>query len=250
MRLNRNKKSDHKETPGWLVSFTDMITLLLSFFILLQVFARERDQDLFYEGQGGFRRAIAGLGIPDWLFGQRDTRFFRHPTYKHPMEEDEENLEMQRVIDAEGEKIRKFFDDLRRLGDTKVSDYEGEPVRLLNTPITFAPADADLQESAKAFLLNFAADLRQRTSAAARYVHIIGLAPDQTAPRARWMLSARRAMAVEAFLTRILSAELKDRGTRVDAWGGGTGESWYGRAKQGPQQAFILLAIMESCTEE
>lgn len=250
MRTNRNKKGDHKETPGWLVSFTDMITLLLSFFILLQAFAQERDPDLFYKGQGGFRRAIAGLGIPDWLFGQRETPFFGHTTYKHPMEEDEENLQMRRVIDAGGEKIRKFFDDLRRLVDTKVSDYEGEPVRLLNTTITFAHSDADLDESAKAFLLKFAADLRQHTGDAARCVHVIGLAPDQTAPRARWMLSARRAMAVEAFLTRILSAELKDRGTRIDAWGGGPGASWYGRAKQGPQNAFILLAIMESCTEE
>ncbi len=250
MRLICNKKSDHKETPGWLVSFTDMITLLLSFFILLQAFARERDPDLFLKGRGGFRRAIAGLGIPDWLFGQRDTPFFGHPTHKHPMEEDKENLQMERVIDAEDEKIRHFFDDLRRLGDTKVSDYEGEPVRLLNTPITFAPADADLDGSAKTFLLNFAADLRQRPSAAARYVHVIGLAPDETAPRTQWMLSAHRAMAVEAFLVRILPTELKDRGTRVDSWGGGPGESWHGKARQGPQRVFITLAIMESRIKE
>ena len=101
MRSGSKKPADGgQKTPGWIVSFTDMITLLLAFFVLLQAFAKERHPELFF----------AGLGIPDLLFGKMEKAEQSHWMKKHPTEPDEENMNRSRVLDAEDEDQRKYKD--------------------------------------------------------------------------------------------------------------------------------------------
>jgi len=241
---------EKRGAPAWLISFTDMITLLLSFFILLQAFAKVRDPELFYAGQGGFQRAISRLGLPDWLFGQPERIRLKYLNQKHPMEEDTENEYPLQVIDAQDEKIRKLFQELRRLRRTEVGDQWGRPAQWLATPIRFGPSGIDLHDAGKEFLRDLARDLRHYGGSGAPRVSVIGLAPDATTPRDRWTLSARRASVVEAFLTSLLRKELNHRGVEIDSWGGGAGEHWYGAPEHQQQQAFIVLALMQAQAEE
>ncbi|MBL7139332.1 MAG: hypothetical protein ISS74_00320 [Planctomycetes bacterium] len=249
MRLGRRRKGDSKELPGWLVSFTDMITLLLSFFILLQVFAKVRDPELFLRGQGGFRRAIEGLGIPDWLYGQRESVPREFTLQKHPVEEDPTNLDRRRIIDAEDEKIRRLFEDLRRLQRMQASNHDGPPARLLATPITFDPGDTRLRETARAYLADFASDIRVGASAAP-IVYVIGLAPDADDPAIQWQWSAGRAAAVQACLEQHLAQQPPNRRARVDSWGAGPAGPGLDALRSGPRQTFIVLAMMESPNKE
>jgi outer membrane protein OmpA-like peptidoglycan-associated protein len=225
-----------------------MVTLLLSFFIMLQALAKSHDPLMFLRGRGGFRRAIDGLGIPDWLFGKNIGPDMGHRQPKYPMEEDPENLGRERVIHLEDEKVRKLYDDLRRLTQAKASDYEGSPARLMGTPIRFEPGGASLDGAAEAFLRDFAHLLERQSGGRPLGIHVVGLAPDEAAPHGQWLLSARRAKAVQEFLEASLPASLKDRGTRVDGWGAGRGERWIGPVparRDRRAETFIVLAIME-----
>jgi len=246
--MRRQRKGDSKELPAWLVSFTDMITLLLSFFILLQAFATVRDPELFQRGQGGFRRAIEGLGIPDWLYGQRESVPRQFTLQKHPVEEDPTNLDRRRIIDAEDEKIRRLFEDLRRLQRMQATNHEGAPARLLATPITFDPGDMRLGETAQAYLADFAADIC--VAAAAPIIYVIGLAPDARDPATQWQWSAGRAAAVQACLEQNLARQPPTRRAHVDSWGAGPAGPGLDALRSGPRQTFIVLAMMESPNKE
>ncbi len=247
MRPFRRKRTEGgNKTPGWIVSFTDMITLLLSFFIMLQALARDQGGALFFQGQGAFRRAIAGLGVPDWVFGKREGPDLKYRKVHYPMEEDPSNKAPTRVISEEDEKVRKLFEDLRRLAQAKASDYGGAPVRLITTPIRFDPLGTDLDPEARAFLKDFTRGLLRSAGGAAPSVHVIGLAPDEADPKDQWALSSRRARAVERFIEAALPEALHDAGANVDAWGAGAGGRWTDSRGPDGLQRFILLAVMES----
>jgi chemotaxis protein MotB len=53
--------------PAWLVSFGDMMTLILTFFILLITLSREREYALVADGLGSFVSALRSHGIPGFL---------------------------------------------------------------------------------------------------------------------------------------------------------------------------------------
>ncbi len=249
MTGRRRRQSGSKGTPAWLISFTDMITLLLSFFILLQAFASTRDPALFHRGRGGFVRAIKGFGIPDWLFGREDAPRRKFTLHKHPVREDLSNVDRRRIIDAEDEKIRRVYEDLRRLQQTEVSDYAGRPARLLATPIRFDRGDARLGTAGRAYLTDLASDLRGG-SGAPPLVYAIGLAPDAADPAEGWPLSARRAAAAAGCLRKHLPEPLRKRGARVDSWGAAEGGPHLDVPRTGPHQTFIVLAIMEAPRKE
>jgi len=243
-RRRSSPRSESKGTPAWLVSFTDMITLLLSFFILLQAFATTQDPELFRRGKGGFNRAIQGFGIPDWLWGKQEAPRRSFTQRKHPVENAPENPAPERIIDAEDERIRRVFEQLRRLQRIETEDYHGPPARLLATPIRFPPGEATLSAAARAYLADFAGDLAAG-GGAAPHLYVIGLAPDVPDPARRWTLSARRAAVVGECLQACLPKASRTRGTRVDSWGGGGDCTAFGLPLSSTQPTYIILAMMQ-----
>jgi flagellar motor protein MotB len=110
MAANKPQEDNAPETPAWIVSFTDMITLLLAFFVLLQSFAKEQDPELYRQGQGAFKRSIAGFGIPNILFGQPELISGPANKKRYPTKESDEKKKSPRVIDNKDAAIRQAFE--------------------------------------------------------------------------------------------------------------------------------------------
>jgi hypothetical protein len=234
---------DGDKVPLWLVSFTDMITLLLAFFVLLQSIAHEKDEELFFIGQGSFKRAVQNYGIPYWLEGNPKNvrRSFIRP--KYTMEEDPDNYTKERLLDAEDEKIREIFDQLRREMDTDVTDESENTIEVRPTSIRFRGHRIDVPPAAQQELTRIAAELKTGLGSRKISVYVVGLAPDQPAGLVRWMVAARRARAVEGVMQRILARQLHSGLWNLHSVGAGSSQRWQKTFEVSGENTHIVIAV-------
>lgn len=247
MRPQKKGPAEEKaEVPGWIVSFTDMVTLLLAFFVLLLTLARDRDPELFFVGQGSFRRAIAGLGIPSLFPGKlpRIRQQFRRVV--HCIEPDPNNTTVERMIDYEQEQIAKLFHELRSQIETSTSDTADKVISASATPIQFPASQAKLDEVAKAYLSSFAANLIESTGSRAVRVEVIALAALETTRARQWRLSALRAAEVEQYLSKALSSEITEHGWQVGSRGAGAGSERTRQLGLIPGKSCVAIRVLEA----
>ena len=245
MKKNAKRQEDDAiEVPAWVVSYTDMITLLLSFFVLLQIFAHEQNPELFLAGQGSFRRAISGFGIPDLLLGKQDhfpDGYKRTTWWVTPMKP---VIPKNRVIDADDDQIRNIFEELHDMIEAEAIDIQEELISINATGIRFAKGQSVLDESAKQLLRDFTDTLRQNLGERPIRLRILGLAADEDNEKAQWLLSAARARAVESFLTDALAERIKTADWQIESLGTGSGGLWCEAYGVIPEKSFVAIAVI------
>jgi hypothetical protein len=236
-----------ESAPLWIISFADMISLLMAFFVMLLTMASAQSGKLCNEGEGvfqqtlyGFRRSIAGFGVPG-LFGTADENLdFDTPKLYYPTSGDGDPG-TTRTIDGREEQLRRVFNQLGRHARTYPSQVRGRRPDFIAIPVRFDDGQSALSKSAGQFLSGFVADLKGSAPVEKLRFYVVGLAPEEASERERWLLSARRAQAVAEFLRNALPS-----GTdcRVFSWGAAGGGDWV--KKDGPlsQQSHIALAIL------
>lgn len=246
--MTRPKKNVEQEepqgVPAWIVSFSDMVTLLLAFFVLLQSFAKEPTPELFYAGRNSFKRAVSGMGLPSWLLGQKPKPRQQNHINKHESEPDEDPLSRNKILDADDAKIREIFDKLSRDNDSQSSDLNQELISAVATPIRFSAGRNKLSPAAKRYLDERVTELKQNLTGQSVRINIIGLAVDGGSTAEKLYASARRAGTVEQYLRGKLSDELNDSKWEIASWGSGSSDEWTASYGHRPKDASIIIAVM------
>jgi outer membrane protein OmpA-like peptidoglycan-associated protein len=216
-----------------------MVTLLLTFFVMLLTLANVQDPEVYNKGRESFLKSLHkfGLGV---LHGGEERPHFGHVKVKYFISSPDELFE-GRSIDAKEEEIRRIFKNLSRSMKTMPSQIVAKKTNFSVTNIRFPPGDATLNEPAKKFLAEFCLGLQQDPDSKPVALYVLGLADDEATGREQWVLSARRAQAVADFLRDTSGSQWP-----VYSWGAGPGGDWVEQDSMVSRQSYILIAVLRA----
>lgn len=250
---NQPGQEEGPKVPAYIVTFSDMTTLLLTFFVMLLSLASVQDPELVSKGRDSFRFSLDTFGLGA-LFAREEKPNLGHAKIKYSIGEPDE-LSTGRSINTKEEKIRQLFDELQKSMKIMPLEKTAKKDDFKVTDIRFARGDARLNESAKKFLGGFCSQLQQNYGSKPVKLYVLGLAADQADEKEQWMLSAKRAKAVADYLRGILSSGSNFQAQQgsfegwskwiVYWWGAGSGGDWVRQDSPISKQSQILIAIFE-----
>ena len=256
MAKTRRSKTEESgpKVPGYIVTFSDMVTLLLTFFVMLLSLASVQDEEMFHKGRDSLSFAIRSLGL-GMLLGRKPKPDFGNVKIKYFISEPDKLFD-GRSINIKEEKIRQVFNELRQSMKTMPSEVAAKKTDFSVTNIRFARGDARLDVSAKQFLGGFCSNLQQDSGSRPIKLYVLGLADNQATEKEQWILSAKRAKVVADYLRGILSSASGFQTQRssfggwskwsVYWWGAGPGGDWVRQDSPISKQSQILIAVLRA----
>ena len=242
------------KVPGYIVTFSDMVTLLLTFFVMLLSLAQVQDPELFDSGRDAFIQSIRyiGLGV---LFGKKEMPRFGEIKIKHSIDNPDETS-VRRTVDAKAEELRRILEKLKQTTTIVSSQIIADRTNFSIAKVRFSPGRVELDEPARKFLRGFCLDLQQNAGRKPVELYVLGLASDGKSEKDKWLLSARRARTVADFLRDTLSlagagqsrSDLTGGQSRwpVYSWGAGPGGDWVGPDSPISKHSQILIAVLRA----
>jgi outer membrane protein OmpA-like peptidoglycan-associated protein len=242
------------KVPGYIVTFSDMVTLLLTFFVMLLSLASVQDPELVNVGRDSFFESIRNLGL-GMLSGKRPKPDFGYVKTMHFISKPDKLFE-GRTIHAKEEEIRRIFNELSQSMKILPSQANSRKSNFSVTNIHFPQDRFDLNESARKFLRGFCLDLQQDAGRKPIELYVLGLADGGKSEEEQWLLSAKRARTVADYLRDTLSSAQDFQGQQsllegqskwsVYSWGAGPGGDWVGRDSPISKQSQILIAVLRA----
>jgi chemotaxis protein MotB len=250
---SQGPREEKAKVPAYVVTFSDMVTLLLTFFVLLLTLAKVQDEEMFNQGRDSFLESIKDFGLGA-LLGKQPTIDFDAKKVKNLSPEPDTSDD--RAIDAYREKLRRVFEHLTETMTTLPSQIVGRRLDFAITNVRFTSGQAILNDASREYLSGYCTDLQENLTAEACTLYVLGLAGDEATEKRQWMLSARRAQAVAGFLKEQLAQDAHGRpgsrapadapGWRVLWWGAGPGGNWAGQDQPDPGQSQVLIAVLRA----
>lgn len=227
------------KVPAYIVTFSDMITLLLTFFVMLLSLATVQDPELFEKARDSFNDSLNNVGL-GMLAGNTPSPDMGRKMFTHaiPNPDDETTV---RTIDADEEQRRRAFKKISESMQTLKSQIVADSIRYTVSRVRFPESAAVLNQESKKHLDQFSMNLTQDAREKKTKVYVLGLAADVKGLKNQWILSARRAQAAAAYLKTVLP----DTGQYpVFCWGSGDGGHWAGESGFVSSDAHILMAVL------
>jgi outer membrane protein OmpA-like peptidoglycan-associated protein len=217
-----------------------MITLLLTFFVMLQSMASVQvEKHKFETGQASIQRALTNFGLSGTPNPVRDLNF----KYIKPRYAAKEGSDMpeNRSVDAQTEMLRRLLLDIETIAKISPSPIAGANRMYLPTDIHFAAGKTELDKEAKSFLTKYSEQLAANMAGQEITIYVLGIAAGETSERRQWILSAQRAQVTAEFIRSLQPADAR---WSIYSWGAGTGGEWVGTNGLTSSKTEIMIAVL------
>ena len=240
-KIKAVKESKGPSVPAYIVTFSDMVTLLLTFFVMLLSMSSEQDPRAFNKSRNAFVEHVNTFGL-GMLMGKKMHPNLSEEKSKYFIANPDKNF-AGRSIDAKGEDIRRLYKKVAKSMKSMPSQIVAQRTNFSVTNIGFSPGLAELNGSAKKYLSQFALNLQHDNSSGMLKLYILGLARNERTEKEQWILSAMRANAVADYLKDILPSQLH---CPVFSWGAGPGGYWVTQNSHFSKDSQILIAVLRT----
>lgn len=240
MSKTRSKESK-PSVPGYIVTFSDMITLLLTFFVMLLSMAETQvEKHKFMRGINSFKTAVADFGLAGFLIDKDNGPEFEHPKTQYRIDEsqDEEN---DRAIDAKSEMLKRIMLDIERMMKITPSHIAGMDKTIFQPGKIFRNNSDKLDDNAQNTLIQLYEQIHINYVSQEPIIYIVGLAADAKTEEMQWIMSAQRAMSVADFFRDQFSHEPS---WPIYSWGTGNGGEWISQDSQITAETQIAIVIL------
>jgi len=241
LRRSREKKPEEKKpsAPAYIVTFSDMVTLLLTFFVMLLSISSVKDPEIFFDSRDAFIANINsfGLGV---LPGKALPPNFEYLKNKYAINSFSEKPSI-RTIDAKEDQLREIFHRMMKSMNAIQSQIVAERADFTVTSVYFRNGKSNLDDQSKAYLDNFVTNLGLEGRSSGVKMYVLGLGRDEKTDREKWLISAKRAKAVADYIRSSISTSAN---IPVYSWGAGPGGVWIGEDSMVSENSQILIAIL------
>lgn len=240
MKPKKRAEDPKVPVPTYIVTFSDMVTLLLTFFVLLLSLAETQvENHKFERGIFSFRRSIADFGMSGIMMSHLNIPRLDHPTTYFRTDAGQDEPE-QRSIDARTEMLRRIIMDIEQMMNISPSHITGTQKTSFQTSITFSGGSWELNADCQQMLKRLTEQFTINFSGQNPTIYVLALAAD--VPEAQsWAVSARRGQAVAEFIRKELGG---DSDWPIFSWGAGPGGEWAGQSGLVTPQTQILIMVL------
>lgn len=184
MALSRKKEKTEEGAPAWMVTYGDMVTLMLTFFVMLLAMSEVKKEDHFLEFMQAIREAFGYQG------GMRQTQ------YEEVLSPKNINFTEMLVIPIEPYDFSRSRQRGLRGKENTVRDRPQAEVYVVGGGIQFASLSAELEPAEASSLAQFAEQIRGHTTMIRVSGHCSRQPVEGTAFRDHLDLAYQRARAV------------------------------------------------------
>ena len=226
--------------PAYIVTFSDMVTLLLTFFVLLLTLADEQDPALFDIGKDSFKKAISAFGL-GMLPGRSQAMEFGEIQVKYRVDEADDPAD-PRTISSQDEQLKRLLNRVQKKVSSIPSQIVATKINYSVANISFADSSSVLDSKDEKYLCDFVKNIQQNAKTSSKMLYILGLANCQANEKENLILSSKRAKAVADFI----KGNLKSSDSwNIFSWGAGSGGEWTNSESPISATSDIYIAILD-----
>ncbi len=224
--------------PSYIVTFSDMVTLLLTFFVLLLSMSTDSDPVKYKVGQQAFKRSLENFGLRGILYTLSSSKNFSQDMMTYPIDNKEDEQQLTPTNTHE-EQIRRIFTQINQNMKVRPSQIKGKLLELLTPRITFNSSSSELTNEHENRLSEICTELTLTANDSSRTIYVVGLAPDQYG-QDKWVIAAKRAKNAADFLESKLPP-----GSKVYSWGTADPSEWITSSGAKDVASDIIISVLD-----